>query len=160
MAGGRGGGGGHRDLETEELIQDQQHRIRELERQVSNLKEKLMVAKTQLLGIGAGKPQQRRSNQQMHRPSPAPSPSRPPAPPPAFASPVPPSVAMLSGPAGPHPHTGQLLSQQAMQLLQEAKEENRALQEAVATMKEKLNIYEQVQPNFHAVNIDLVKNLL
>ncbi len=28
------GGGGARDLETEELIQDQQHRIRELERMV------------------------------------------------------------------------------------------------------------------------------
>ena len=60
--GGGGRGGGHlmhhhhhppRDIETEELIEDQQHRIRELERQVETQKEKLKVAKTQLLGVGA-----------------------------------------------------------------------------------------------------------
>ena len=34
--------GGHRDLETEELIEDQQQRIRELERTNGNLKDKLL----------------------------------------------------------------------------------------------------------------------
>ena len=42
----------HRDVETEELIEDQQHKIRELERQVNQLKEKLLVAKQQLIGPG------------------------------------------------------------------------------------------------------------
>jgi len=49
------GGGGGRDVETEELIEDQQQKIRELELQVSGLKEKLQVAKAQLMGpVGSG----------------------------------------------------------------------------------------------------------
>ena len=58
-AGGGGGlagatGGGRRDIETEELIEDQQHKIRELERQNTHLKEKLLVAKQQLLAVSSG----------------------------------------------------------------------------------------------------------
>ena len=44
----------HRDIETEELIEDQQHKIRELERQHTQLKEKLLVARQQLMGPGGG----------------------------------------------------------------------------------------------------------
>ena len=60
MSGGGGGiagaaSGGRRDIETEELIEDQQHKIRELERQNTHLKEKLMVAKQQLLAVTSGK---------------------------------------------------------------------------------------------------------
>ena len=46
-------------METEELIEDQQQQIRELERQAQHLKEKLLVAKQQLLGPGGGKPPKR-----------------------------------------------------------------------------------------------------
>ena len=42
---------GHRDLETEELIEDQQQRIRELERINSQFKDKLMVAKNQIMAV-------------------------------------------------------------------------------------------------------------
>jgi len=48
-------GAGGRDVETEELIEDQRQKIRELERQTTTLKEKLQVAKAQLTGP-AGKP--------------------------------------------------------------------------------------------------------
>lgn len=41
--------------------------------------------------------------------------------------------------AGP----GQLLSQQAQRLLEDARQENRMLEEAVTTLKEQVNIYEQ-----------------
>ena len=51
---GAGTGGGKRDIETEELIEDQQHKIRELERQNTHLKDKLMVAKQQLLAVSSG----------------------------------------------------------------------------------------------------------
>ena len=58
MAGGGGMGGGtsgaRRDIETEELIEDQQQKIRELERQTTHLKEKLLVAKQQLLAVNSG----------------------------------------------------------------------------------------------------------
>ena len=58
MAGGGGIGGGtsgaRRDIETEELIEDQQQKIRELERQTTHLKEKLLVAKQQLLAVNSG----------------------------------------------------------------------------------------------------------
>ena len=59
MAGGGGGMAGgtsgvRRDIETEELIEDQQQKIRELERQTTHLKEKLMVAKQQLLAVNSG----------------------------------------------------------------------------------------------------------
>ena len=40
-----------RDLETEELIEDQQQRIRELERTNGQLKDKLLVAKQQILAV-------------------------------------------------------------------------------------------------------------
>ena len=43
--------GHHRALETEELIEDQQQRIRELERVNGQLKDKLMVAKQQILAV-------------------------------------------------------------------------------------------------------------
>ena len=54
--GGLGGSttGGRRDIETEELIEDQQQKIRELERQTTHLKEKLLVAKQQLLAVSSG----------------------------------------------------------------------------------------------------------
>ena len=60
MASGGGGmtggtSGTRRDIETEELIEDQQQKIRELERQTTNLKEKLLVAKQQLLAVNSGK---------------------------------------------------------------------------------------------------------
>ena len=60
MTGGGGGvagaaSGGRRDIETEELIEDQQHKIRELERQNTHFKEKLLVAKQQLLAVTSGK---------------------------------------------------------------------------------------------------------
>ena len=42
---------GHRDLETEELIEDQQQRIRELERVNTQFKDKLMVAKNQIMSV-------------------------------------------------------------------------------------------------------------
>ena len=59
MASGGGGitgstVGGRRDIETEELIEDQQQKIRELERQTTHLKEKLLVAKQQLLAVSSG----------------------------------------------------------------------------------------------------------
>ena len=41
------------------------------------------------------------------------------------------------------PGPGQLLSQQAHRLLEEARQENRMLEEAVTTLKEQVNIYEQ-----------------
>lgn len=47
----------HRDIETEELIEDQQHKIRELERQSTQLKEKLLVARQQIIGPGGQVPQ-------------------------------------------------------------------------------------------------------
>ena len=47
--------GGRRDIETEELIEDQQQKIREVERQNTHLKEKLLVAKQQLLAVNSGK---------------------------------------------------------------------------------------------------------
>ena len=45
-----GGPGKVRDIETEELIEDQQQRIRELDQENKGLKEKLLVAKNQLMG--------------------------------------------------------------------------------------------------------------
>ena len=59
-SGGGGGitggtGGGRRDIETEELIEDQQQKIRELDRQNTHLKEKLLVAKQQVLAVNSGK---------------------------------------------------------------------------------------------------------
>ena len=62
-SGGGGGGGaitgpgtvgGRRDIETEELIEDQQQKIRELDRQNTHLKEKLLVAKQQVLAVSSG----------------------------------------------------------------------------------------------------------
>ena len=48
-----GGGGGGRDFETEELLEDHQHKIRELERQNGQLKDKLMVTRQQLLSVSS-----------------------------------------------------------------------------------------------------------
>lgn len=63
-AGGGGGGGdgvmtgksygGGRDMETEELLEDHQHKIRELERQNAQLRDKLMVARQQLMAVSSG----------------------------------------------------------------------------------------------------------
>ena len=50
---------GHRDLETEELIEDQQQRIRELERINTQFKDKLMVAKNQIMAVHQQSPNQR-----------------------------------------------------------------------------------------------------
>ena len=51
-------GGGHkgfgRDYETEELLEDHQHKIRELERQNAQLKDRLMVTRQQLLAVSSG----------------------------------------------------------------------------------------------------------
>ena len=57
--------GGHRDLETEELIEDQQQRIRELERTTGQLKDKLLVAKQQILAVN----QQQSSTRPSKRPT-------------------------------------------------------------------------------------------
>ena len=51
--GGGGAGGGGRDFETEELLEDHQHKIRELERQNGQLKDKLMVTRQQLLSVSS-----------------------------------------------------------------------------------------------------------
>merc|ERR1719412_3265656 len=127
-----GGPGKMRDIETEELIEDQQQRIRELEASNTGLREKLMVAKQQLVGSSTRPPAARRSParrqpmpprtpsaQGHHAPSPSPLPA--------------PSI------SGPSP----LLNQQAQRLLEEARQENRMLEEAVSTLKEQVNIYEQ-----------------
>ena len=45
-------------------------------------------------------------------------------------------------PPGPYPSAA-LLSQQAHSLLEEARNENRALEDSVATLKEQVNILEQ-----------------
>ena len=47
-------GAGKRDLETDELLEDQQHKIRELERQNGQLKDKLTVTRQQLLAVNSG----------------------------------------------------------------------------------------------------------
>merc|ERR1719270_801354 len=91
-----------------------------------------MVAKQQLVGSGTRPPAARRSParrqpmpprtpsaQGHHAPSPSPLPA--------------PSI------SGPSP----LLNQQAQRLLEEARQENRMLEEAVSTLKEQVNIYEQ-----------------
>ena len=118
----------HRDIETEELIEDQQHQIREFERQVNTLKEKLMVAKQQLIGQGGSRGPSRK---QVTRSS---SNSRAAAGH-LMASPVPASLG--AGPPGP------LLSQQAQRLLEEARNENRMLEENLTALKEQINIFEQ-----------------
>ena len=58
-SGGGGDGvkgyGGGRDMETEELLEDHQHKIRELERQNAQLRDKLMVARQQIMAVSSGK---------------------------------------------------------------------------------------------------------
>ena len=127
-----GGPGKVRDIETEELIEDQQQRIREVEKENKGLKEKLLVAKNQLLGT-AKQPTRRSparrvpprtpSNLGMTPASPSPAPQHP----------------MQNISSG----SGQLINQQAMRLLEEARNENRMLEDAVNTLKEQVNIYEQ-----------------
>ena len=111
----------HRDIETEELIEDQQHKIRELERQAAGLKEKLAVAKQQLIGVGgrggttSGFGGQRKTHAKQvssttrqghgHGHYPLPSPG---------------SVGAVGAPAP-------LLTQQAHRLLEEARNENRLI---------------------------------
>ena len=60
-----------RDIETEELIEDQQQRIRELDQENKGLKEKLLVAKNQL--VGTSRPASRRSPARRPLPPRAPS---------------------------------------------------------------------------------------
>ena len=120
-----GGPGKLRDIETEELIEDQQQRIRELEQHNTGLKEKLLVAKNQLVGVGRGGQGPRRSP----------------------ARRLPPRTPSQQGPApSPSPvpahHAGNI-NQQAISLLEEARNENRMLEDAVTTLKEQVNIYEQ-----------------
>lgn len=130
----------HRDIETEELLEDQQHKIRELERQVAALRDKLMVARQQITGAGM-----KSSNQQQQPSSARRHPPRSSRPPPSVVAglspspvpPAPPSQAMLGAPPGP------LLSAQAMRLLEEARNENKMLEDGVAGLKEKINICEQ-----------------
>ena len=66
-----GGPGKIRDIETEELIEDQQQRIRELDQENKGLKEKLLVAKNQL--VGTSRPASRRSPARRPLPPRAPS---------------------------------------------------------------------------------------
>ena len=153
-----GGPGKIRDIETEELIEDQQQRIRELDQENKGLKEKLLVAKNQL--VGTSRPASRRS------------PARRPLPPraPSHMSQVGETlllnntlpfevchdndnvnkcqVAAPSPAPSPAPHPGDRhqvaqINQKAMGLLEEARHENRMLEEAVTTLKEQVNIYEQ-----------------
>ena len=129
-----GGPGKVRDIETEELIEDQQQRIREVEQENKGLREKLLVTKNQLVGTA----------RQQARRSPAKRGGLPPRTPSHLGTALPsPSTALapaqnLSS-AGP----GQLINQQAMRLLEEARNENRMLDDAVNTLKEQVNIYEQ-----------------
>ena len=126
-----GGPGKLRDIETEELIEDQQQRIRELEQQNTGLREKLLVAKNQLVG----------TNRQQNRRSPARRPLPPRAPSQQSFAPSPTPVPAPQHPSNSGP--GQLLNQQAMRLLEDARNENRMLEDAVTTLKEQVNIYEQ-----------------
>ena len=123
---------GHRDLETEELIEDQQQRIRELERGNSQLKDKLMVAKQQILAIHQQNPSLTRPKRSsstvprsimggLHSPQQTPS-------------------LLMPSPTPTNQH--QLLSQQAQQLLEEARNENRMLEESVTLLKEQVNMLE------------------
>ena len=177
MASGGGGmtggtSGARRDIETEELIEDQQQKIRELERQTTNLKEKLLVAKQQLLAVNSGKCKRkiiinisipeipliykfliisfftensggRSGGAQNRRNIPR-----------AVAHPmvhqrqqasIAPGSHLGHGSPSPVPlhmqtqqHAAQLLSQQAHQLLEEAQQENRMLDDTVATLKEQV----------------------
>ncbi|XP_023329673.1 protein fantom [Eurytemora carolleeae] len=144
MENAAGGQGRIRDIETEELIEDQQQRIRELEQQNGGLREKLMVARNQIVG----KPVRR------HTPSTPLPPRAPSAQGYVPASPVPgygPGHGHGQGNGhgygqgngqGPGNQT-QLISQQAARLLEEARNENRQLEDQVNTIREQLNIYEQ-----------------
>ena len=107
-----------------EVLEDQQYRIRDLERQVTVLREKLNVAKQQLIGPTgrnvkySSKGHHRQQKQHQNRiPSPGAS----------------------AGPHSPAP----LLSQQAQRLLEEARNENRLLEDSINTLKEQINIFEQ-----------------
>ena len=125
-----------RDVETEELIEDQQQRIRELDQENKGLKEKLLVAKNQLVGAN-NRPSSRRSPARR-------APTLPPRAPSHLSH-----SGMLPSPApSPAPHPSdrqqvQQINQKAMSLLEEARNENRMLEEAVTTLKEQVNIYEQ-----------------
>ena len=142
-----GGGGGDgigvpggaikRDIETEEMLEDQQQKIRELERHNMQLKDKLMVTKQQLLSITSGKGGQKRN---VPRAVAHPMMKNQPAynQPPVLPTPSP--IPMMHSGAMPQQ---QLISQQAQRLLEEAKNENTMLEETVATLKEQLNIFEQ-----------------
>ena len=131
-----GGPGKIRDVETEELIEDQQQRIRELDQENKGLKEKLLVAKNQLVGAN-NRPSSRRSPARR-------APTLPPRAPSHLSH-----SGMLPSPApSPAPHPSdrqhvQQINQKAMSLLEEARNENRMLEEAVTTLKEQVNIYEQ-----------------
>ena len=130
MSGGGGGHRGQRDLETEELIEDQQQRIRELERSTGQLKDKLLVAKQQILAVNQQqastkkRPPTSSSRAMMHSPAAMHTPS------------------LLMQPSPTPGSQQQLLSQQAQQLLEEARNENRMLEESVNMLKEQLNMME------------------
>ena len=131
-----GGPGKMRDIETEELIEDQQQRIRELDQENKGLKEKLLVAKSQLMG----------SNRQSVRRSPARRPLPPRAPSHQGMAPSP-APSPAPHPQNLHPSSERQsvnqINQKAMSLLEEARNENRMLEDAVTTLKEQINIYEQ-----------------
>ena len=128
-----GGPGKVRDIETEELIEDQQQRIREVEQENKGLKEKLLVTKNQL--VGTARQPARRSPAKRGMPPKTPSHLGMALPSPSTAL-TPAQNISSSGP-------GLLINQQAMRLLEEARNENRMLDDAVNTLKEQVNIYEQ-----------------
>ncbi|TRY74599.1 hypothetical protein TCAL_00595 [Tigriopus californicus] len=125
----------HRDIETEELIEDQQHKIRELERQSTHLREKLMVTRQQLMGSNSGKASVGGSKGKPH-PSSTPVVSSGSRMPGQGGGALSPSSITMVGP-------GPLLNQQAQRLLEEARTENRMLEETIVALKEQVNLYEQ-----------------
>ncbi len=112
------------DIKAEELVEDQQHKIQELERQVELLRDKLTVAKQQLIGAPTSKPKPQKSTRPQQMLS--------------MGLMSPGSIAM-----GPGPPPGHLLSQQAQRLLEEARNENRMLEENIGTFKEQINLLDQ-----------------
>ena len=133
-----GGPGKVRDIETEELIEDQQQRIREVEQENKGLREKLLVAKNQLVGT-ARQPARRSPAKRGGGGGGGGLPLRTPS----HLGMTPPSPSTAPAPAPSSSGPGQLINQQAMRLLEEARNENRMLDDAVNTLKEQVNIYEQ-----------------
>ncbi|CAB4065012.1 RPGRIP1L [Lepeophtheirus salmonis] len=130
-----------KDPETENFIEDQNQRIRELEKENSHLRDKFHVAKTQLLSLQPNYSPTSIPNYRAKR----------------FHSQKPNSYMMYNLPStspihmlNPQPANGNNnLNQQAHRLLEEARNENRMLEETIMTLKERISIFEQ--------EVDLVK---